>query len=138
MNNNNFAEAEKLRKEIAEKEARLKELEKASFNPYGKWEVTTEGDEEGRSAKRLGTHEGNIFDIAKHLSSQVFYALNFKRIGYMDIEEINRPTKLKTVQVRIYEDSTAISDIVKIIQSAPEDVSVSDGNYYDAVKFTYK
>ena len=47
---------------------------------YGKWEVTTEGDVEGRSTRHLGTFEGHLDDIAFKLANQCYYSLQFKLI----------------------------------------------------------
>lgn len=135
--NSKFIEAENLRRQIAEAEAQLKQIEQDNFNPYGVWEVTTEGDCEGRSTKRLGRHEGNIFDIAKSLGSQSFYSLNFKRVGYLDVALINQPKKQKDVHITINDNGKRIDDITKIMKSAPEDVIVGQSNYHSCVKITY-
>ena len=50
-------------------------------NAYGVWEVTTEGDCEGRSVSKLGTHEGYVDEIARSLAPQCFYALQFKAVS---------------------------------------------------------
>ena len=43
---------------------------------YGLWNVTTEGDCEGRSVRNLGTYEGNIDEIAFALADKCFYRSN--------------------------------------------------------------
>lgn len=48
-------------------------------NTYGVWEVTTEGDCEGRSTKNLGKFIGHIDDIALFLANQCYYSLRFSR-----------------------------------------------------------
>lgn len=51
-------------------------------NPYGLWEVTTEGDEEGKSPPNyLGTFVGYLDEIAFALSKQAMYTLIFKKIS---------------------------------------------------------
>ena len=50
------------------------------LSPYGTWEVSTEGDCEGRSTKRLGTHQGYVDEIASSLAGQECYSLNFRRV----------------------------------------------------------
>ena len=60
---------------------RLTEEEKSRHpytNPYGLWEVTTEGDCEGRSRKGLGVFEGYLDDIAFYLANKAYYTLEFK------------------------------------------------------------
>lgn len=42
------------------------------------WHVSTEGDCEGRTTKNLGVHTGLITEIAKKLSGEAYYALDFK------------------------------------------------------------
>lgn len=50
-------------------------------NPYGIWEVTTEGDCEGRTTRKLGIFEGYVDEIAFALSDKVYYSLRFKKIS---------------------------------------------------------
>jgi hypothetical protein len=57
---------------------------KYNLNPpydetYGLWEVTTEGDCEGKSVNRLGIYEGHIDEIAFHLAHKCYYSLQFTR-----------------------------------------------------------
>ena len=47
-------------------------------NPFGTWEVTTEGDVEGRSTTRLGIFTGFVDEIALHLANRVCYSLCFR------------------------------------------------------------
>ena len=49
-------------------------------NSFGTWEVTTEGDVEGRSTKHLGTHIGHVDEIALHLADKCYYSLRFKSV----------------------------------------------------------
>lgn len=60
---------------------------------YGIWEVTTEGDCEGRSVKRLGRFEGYMDDIALALAPQTYYTLKFKLISP---EDIKLPPKVRS------------------------------------------
>lgn len=59
-----------------------KDIPSSDFNtnPVGMWEVTTEGDCEGRTTKQLGVHEGHIVDIARNLASQTGYGLHFRKL----------------------------------------------------------
>jgi hypothetical protein len=47
-------------------------------SPVGLWDVSTEGDCEGKSVTDLGTHRGHIVDIALLLSPFSFYELKFE------------------------------------------------------------
>ena len=49
-------------------------------NPKGTWNVTTEGDVEGRSTRNLGTHTGYVDEIALYLADQCYYSLQFTRV----------------------------------------------------------
>lgn len=59
------------------------------------YEVTTEGDCEGRSSRSLGIWKGNISDIAFHLADKMFYSLRFEPIT------INKPNKISKEKVVI-------------------------------------
>lgn len=48
------------------------------------WQVTTEGDCEGRTVHSLGTHFGYIDDIAFALADKSYYSLCFKEIEPFD------------------------------------------------------
>lgn len=48
-------------------------------DPYGLWIVTTEGDEEGRTTRQLGSYEGYLDEIAHKLASEAFYTLEFSK-----------------------------------------------------------
>jgi hypothetical protein len=54
-------------------------------NPLGWWQVSTEGDVEGRSTRDLGTFYGYLDEIARVLSSKAYYALRFRKIRNMDL-----------------------------------------------------
>ena len=51
-------------------------------NAYGLWEVTTEGDCEGKSTRKLGVYEGFIDDIAFALVGSCCYSLRFKPFSF--------------------------------------------------------
>lgn len=59
----------------------FKPVAKPYTNVYGLWNVTTEGDCEGRSTKNLGDFEGNIDEIALHLADKCYYSLRFTLIS---------------------------------------------------------
>jgi len=68
---------------------------------YGLWQVTTEGDVEGRSTTQLGTHKGYIDEIALHLADKQYYSLTFKLVEPITTFE---PTRSK-VNVQLAIDS---------------------------------
>jgi hypothetical protein len=51
-----------------------------AYKAFGFWHVTTEGDEEGRSTKDLGIHEGFLDEVAFALAPQAFYGLKFSAV----------------------------------------------------------
>lgn len=74
----------------------MKKLNK--HNPYGTWKVTTEGDCEGRSIKKLGTHTGYIDEIAFGLANKCAYSLDFDRV---ENDHVDLSPKSSEVNVRI-------------------------------------
>ncbi len=54
-------------------------------NAYGMWEVTTEGDCEGKSVRRLGVYKGYIDEIAFALADQCYYSLEFAPFDFSEI-----------------------------------------------------
>lgn len=57
-----------------------KKLAESYKKAYGFWEVTTEGDCEGKSVSRLGIYEGYIDEIALALADRCYYSLCFRPI----------------------------------------------------------
>ncbi len=53
--------------------------------PVGIWEVTTEGDCEGRSMRTLGIFKGHYCDIALGLADKCCYSLHFRKINEVDM-----------------------------------------------------
>ena len=53
--------------------------------PEAFWEVTTEGDCEGRSVRNLGVHFGFLDDIAFALADKCYYSLRFKLVEPFDV-----------------------------------------------------
>lgn len=71
--------------ELYSLESRLEEEKKrredaGKYNPVGMWNVTTEGDEEGRTVRGLGVHEGHLGDIMFALAPATFYSLTPRRM----------------------------------------------------------
>lgn len=74
-------------------------LQEMSDSPVGWWEVTTEGDCEGRSTTKLGIHYGHVAEIA--LSLRAGYSLRFVLANAGLHPKKNTPYKIiqKTVNV---------------------------------------
>lgn len=108
-------------------------------NPYGIWEVTTEGDCEGRSTTKLGIYKGYIDDIAFALADKCYYCLCFHAVDpnnpkfdmtpkrqYVDIMlDITSGTWKMSKEVRVAELSSLLKD---------RPVSVSESQFYGCVK----
>lgn len=104
---------------------------------YGVWAVSTEGDEEGRTSKDLGIHEGYIDEIAFALADKAMYELYFKKGHYPPT--LDMTPKKKEVAVNLTgafpEFDLSDSDLrVKIAQEYFDhdgrDVEVEKSNYY--------
>ena len=67
-------------------------------NTYGLWQVTTEGDCEGRSVCNLGVYEGNIDEIAFALADKCCYCLNFRAVSPKNYT-LDMTPKRKTVDI---------------------------------------
>jgi len=57
----------------------MSEVKEDYTDIYGVWEVSTEGDVEGRTIRRLGTYTGYVDEIALHLADKSYYSLKFKK-----------------------------------------------------------
>jgi hypothetical protein len=111
------------------------------MNAYGTWEVTTEGDCEGRSTSHLGTYTGYVDEIALHLANKCEYKLTFKKVGD------KRNLKPTGTEVHIgFDIDSKTWDSVKTPSGLNEikevfkgrDVIVSESNYYAGFKITSK
>lgn len=79
--------------------------DRKDYPVYGLWEVTTEGDCEGRSTRNLGTHEGYVDEIAFALADKSYYALKFRLVEPLDLKKTTERATLKTVNVGFAIDS---------------------------------
>ena len=100
------------------------------MNNYGIWNVTTEGDCEGRTMKNLGVWEGYVDEIAFELADKCFYKLYFKPA------QINKPNQIKRKDVCISIDGlcswdTKREEEIRIAKNFFEDrnVFVDYGNF---------
>lgn len=99
---------------------------------YGLWQVSTEGDCEGRSSRNLGVWEGFIDDIALHLADRVMYNL---WITPVDINKVTEKPMARRVDV--YINSIAHIDAKERLDIATRafahrNVRISESNYYGA------
>lgn len=61
-------------------------------SPVGWWNVSTEGDCEGRTTTQLGTYYGHVAEIAFALADRCYYVLEFKPVeSGTPIKEEERP-----------------------------------------------
>ena len=100
------------------------------MNNYGIWNVTTEGDCEGRTMKNLGVWEGYVDEIAFELADKCFYKL------YLKPTQINKPNQIKRKDVCISIDGLCSLDTkreeeIRIVKNFFEDrnVFVDYGNF---------
>lgn len=106
--------------------------------PYGIWEVTTEGDCEGRSTRRLGVFEGYLDDIALALADKTYYSLHFTKIDIHTLDHV--PPKKNSVEVTLNIES-GTWDMTKGARAAyaeqmlkDRDVRVEMGENYASFK----
>ena len=69
---------------------------------YGTFNVTTEGDSEGRSTRKLGTFTGYLDELAFALADKCMYSLEFTRHVP---SELDMTPKRDSVNVRLSYDS---------------------------------
>lgn len=114
-------------------------LEKWSESPVGWWDVTTEGDCEGRSITQLGIHYGHVAEIAFSLGGSGGYSLRFQKTdgpsgvyGSYEDHHKERQAKCKRVNISLPPISYkgGEGEIVKWLD-CPE-VRVKPCNYYGA------
>jgi hypothetical protein len=82
------------------------------------YQVTTEGDCEGRSVSNLGIWEGDIVDIALGLANRCAYSLTFKEI------QIKKPLKPTGTEVDITIWNSDLTNETMIITNLRNDTRV--------------
>ena len=103
-----------------------------NIDVYGLWQVSTEGDCEGRTIKSLGLWEGFIDDIALHLADRVMYNL------WITPAEVNKVTeKPMARRVDVYMNHIAHIDTTERLEIATKafanrNVRISKSDYYGA------
>ena len=109
------------------------------MEPYGLWEVSTEGDCEGRSVRKLGIFRGNYQDIAFALADKCYYVLHFKRL---DENEFNLPKARTRKVVELgFKDALDVNhkDMAKEVGAVladETDIIVEPGRWNGCVKLT--
>ena len=116
-----------------------KKLAEPYSKAYGLWEVTTEGDCEGRSIKDLGIYEGYIDEIALALADRVGYCLRFRPV---DTHALDMTPKRKEIQISFDVDSNTwdmdsdgiVAAFEEVLKDRP--VYVREGRYFSSVTLT--
>lgn len=107
---------------------------------YGVWSVTTEGDEEGRTTKDLGIHEGYIDEIAFALADKAMYRLYFKKGHYPSALDMTPKRKEVAVnltdvfpQLDVSSSPLRVDNAQKIFNREGRDVKVKESPYYRSI-----
>ena len=107
-------------------------------NPFGLWQVTTEGDAEGRSTKYLGEFEGFVDEIALHLAEKCCYSLRFRRL---EQRTKSLPKTRNSIDVMFDIESGTwgtskerVEKVSKIFEGRP--VLISNSNYFASFKIS--
>lgn len=111
--------------------------EKDYTNPYGTWEVTTEGDCEGRSTRNLGVYVGYLDDIAFALADKCCYSLRFTKIC-TDIPVPKSARENVSVSLDIQSKTWDMDEKDRVayfrqLLCGRNNVSVTDGQFYASV-----
>jgi hypothetical protein len=114
-------------------------MNKHYTNAYGGWEVTTEGDVEGKTTKHLGTFIGYVDEIAFHLADKALYGLCFKRIP-QSADKVYQPTATSVnisfdVESKTWDSvktDSGLMDIEKIFANRP--VKITHSNFFASFK----
>ena len=101
---------------------------------FGTWEVTTEGDVEGRTTKNLGNFTGYIDEIALYLANKCYYSLHFKKV--VPITSFQPTGSKVSVQLDIssgtwdnnIHSEKGLNEIRKVFAGRP--VKIEDSNFY--------
>lgn len=116
-------------------------MDRQEYPVYGLFNVTTEGDCEGRTIKDLGTYEGYIDEIAFALADRCYYSLTFHQMNPEEVK-LDMTPKRKEVNIELDIDSGTwdlkVKDRIKYFENLfkDRDVKVSNGNSYAGVKIS--
>lgn len=70
-------------------------MKKTKYSAYGTFQVTTEGDCEGRTTRDLGIYTGYIDEIAFALADKCYYKLQFTKVEPKKISMIPKRDKVE-------------------------------------------
>lgn len=106
--------------------------------PEQLWEITTEGDCEGRTVKELGTHKGYLVDLAARFADQACYTLYFKAVEAKTLPECKElpvdgvavalDIKSTTWDLNPQQRALVMQEILS--RYSPGSVKVEPGTYY--------
>lgn len=109
--------------------------------PINWWQVTTEGDCEGRTTKDLGDFYGHMVEIAFHLADKVYYSLTFKPIDLPLVVPTEYPkyvAKESDVWISFYSNTPTAATLTKWFDT--DEVTVAQrsakSSYYNSVYLT--
>jgi len=107
------------------------------YRRFGTWRVTTEGDEEGRTVRELGSYTGNFDEIAFALADKEFYKLTFEMVDAP-------PTEYKPVRDRVnisFHINSGTWDMHHLVRTQffrrllqDTDIDVTEGQLFASVK----
>lgn len=107
---------------------------------YGTFEVTTEGDCEGRSVINLGIFTGYIDEIAFALADKCYYSLHFRRI---EVSQLVPNSKRDTVRITLDAVSNHINNSNNLDSEcyfkslfATRNVEITEINSYNSCTIT--
>lgn len=140
---------EDMQAQIKFQEQQLEEMKKAAelqrvkeklinFKHVDLWQVTTEGDCEGRSVRDLGIHEGDIMHIAQTLADKEYYKLTFERVRPKENTIV--PANKGQVHITVCGDDNIddAEDLLAALSSRlVPDEKVEIGQFYKSVKLTW-
>lgn len=114
----------------------MEHTNKTWMNPIGYWDVSTEGDCEGRSMRRLGIFKGHFADIALALADKCCYTLWFTKV---DEDKMILPKIQTKDEVDIaFSDSTGVDCFEMCKELRPilekDNIFVTRGGYTGHIK----
>lgn len=100
------------------------------------WEVTTEGDVEGKTTVSLGLFQGNPVDIALFLGKKSYYQLQFKKPKNLEVTIVTKEDR-QSETVYVYKGiGSAVSREDWALYAKNNKVSLKEGNYYESLILT--
>jgi DNA-directed RNA polymerase subunit RPC12/RpoP len=82
---------------------------------FGVWNVTTEGDCEGKSIKNLGQYEGHIDEIALYLADKCYYSLCFRPTQKPETITLNPTRESTNIMLDISSKTWDVKDDVLLL-----------------------